>query len=324
MTHIPVIDLQAAFAGNDTARAGAAAQLRHACENIGFLYIKGHGVDQALVDATFAAARRFHDQPLEQKLKIRVNENMQGYMPVHGSTTRTSGLAGKSKPNENEAFFLQREIPPTHPKFGFPQRTANVWPEGLPGFKETVLAYYKAMDELVGRLLPVYALALDMPADFFSGAFGESMSTLRLTHYPEMEYGEGSYGVAPHTDSSFITLLAQNKVAGLQLMSQQGEWIDAPAIDGTFVVNTGDMLHRWSNGRFLSTPHRAYNLSNTERYAIPYFCHPDPEFPMVCIPSCTSEGNPPRFPTQTSLEYIEWHKSRSYHHINQELKEVVA
>lgn len=322
MTHIPIIDLQAAFAGDHSACASAAAQLQHACENIGFLYIKGHGVDPALIDATFAAARRFHDQPLEQKLKIRVNENMQGYMPLHGSTTRTSALAGKSKPNENEAFFLQREIPPTHPKFGFPQRTANVWPEGLLGFKETVLAYYKAMDQLVDRLLPVYALALDMPAGFFSGAFRESMSTLRLTHYPEMEYGEGSYGVAPHTDSSFITLLAQNKVAGLQLMSQQGEWIDAPAIDGTFVVNTGDMLHRWSNGRFLSTPHRAYNLSNTERYAIPYFCHPDPDFPMTCIPSCTSDANPPRFPTQTSLEYIEWHKSRSYHHINQELKEV--
>ncbi|CAN5658139.1 2-oxoglutarate and iron-dependent oxygenase domain-containing protein [soil metagenome] len=321
MTQIPVIDLRAAFAGEPGALELAAKQLQHACEHICFLYIKGHGVSDEIVDSTFAAARAFHDQPLDRKLAILVNENMQGYMPIHGSTTRSSKLAGESKPNENEAFFLQREILPTHPKFGGPQRTPNVWPDGLPGFKDTVLTYYRAMDALIARLLPVYALALDLPADFFSNAFQESMSTLRLTHYPSMDYGEGSFGVAPHTDSSFVTLLAQNKIAGLQLMSQDGNWIDAPAIDGTFVVNTGDMLNRWSNGRFLSTPHRAYNLSNTERYAIPYFCHPDPDFPMACLPTCTRAANPPRFPTQTPLEYIEWHKSHNYHHVNKELKE---
>jgi isopenicillin N synthase-like dioxygenase len=321
MTQIPVIDLGAAFAGEPGALEAAAKALRHACESVGFLYIQGHGVGQDIVDGTFAAARAFHDQPLERKLGIKVNANMQGYMPIHGSTTRSSKLAGASKPNENEAFFLQREIAPDHPQFGLPQRTANVWPEGLPGFRDTVLSYYGAMDALVARLLPVYARALDLPAGFFADAFRESMSTLRLTHYPAMAYDEGSFGVAPHTDSSFITLLAQNRVAGLQLMSQAGEWIDAPAIEGTFVVNTGDMLHRWSNGRFLSTPHRAYNLSNTERYAIPYFCHPDPDFPMACLPTCTDATRPPRFPTQTPLEYIEWHKSKNYHHVNQALSE---
>lgn len=324
MTSIPVIDLRAAFAGETGAIEDAALQFQHACEKIGFLYIHGHGVDETLIERTFAAARVFHDLQLEEKMKILINENMQGYMPMHGSTTRSSKLADESKPNENEAFFLQREIPPTHPKFGFPQRTANVWPQGLPGFRETVLEYYASMDALVARLLPVYALALDLPQDFFKPAFRESMSTLRLTHYPSMAYDEGSFGVAPHTDSSFVTLLAQNKIAGLQLMSQAGEWIDAPAIEGTFVVNTGDMLNRWSNGRFLSTPHRAYNLSKSERYAIPYFCHPDPDFPMACLPTCTSEADPPRYPTQTPLEYIEWHKSRNYHHVNKGLKDAAS
>lgn len=319
MKEIPVIDMGEVFAGRPGALAGAAAELRHACENVGFLYISGHGVDATLIDATFAAAAQFHAQPLEDKMRIQVNEHMQGYMPMRGSTTRSSALAGESKPNENEAFFMQRDIPRTHPKFGFPQRTANAWPDGVPGFRATVLAYYKAMDELVARLLPVYATALDLPADFFDGAFTESMSTLRLTHYPFMEYAERSYGVAPHTDSSFITLLAQNQVAGLQLLRRDGSWIDAPALDGTYVVNTGDMLHRWSNGRFLSTPHRASNNSGAERYAIPYFCHPDPDFAMECLPSCTSAANPPRFPVQTPVEYMEWHKSRNYHHVNRAL-----
>jgi len=319
MTEIPVIDMGDVFAGRPGALARVASELRYACENVGFLYISQHGVDAALIAATFGAAAQFHNQPLEDKMRILVNEHMQGYMPIRGSTTRSSALAGESKPNENEAFFMQREIAPTHPKFGFPQRTANVWPEGLTVFRATVLAYYRAMDELVARLLPVYAVALDLPPDFFDGAFTESMSTLRLTHYPFMEYAEQSYGVAPHTDSSFITLLAQNKVAGLQLLRQDGTWIDAPAIEGTYVVNTGDMLHRWSNGRFLSTPHRASNTSGAERYAVPYFCHPDPDFPMACLPSCTSADKPPRFPTQTPVEYMEWHKSRNYHHVNREL-----
>jgi isopenicillin N synthase-like dioxygenase len=319
MTEIPVIDMGDAFAGHPGALERAAFELRHACENVGFHYISNHGVDERLIEATFAMAAAFHGQPLEAKMQILVNEHMQGYMPLRASTTRSSSLAGASKPNENEAFFMQREIPRSHPKFGQPQRSANVWPPGLPGFRETVLAYYRAMDELVARLLPVYAVALDLPPDHFAGAFTESMSTLRLTHYPPLDYEERSFGVAPHTDSSFITLLAQNKVAGLQLLRSDGAWIDAPAIAGTYVVNTGEMLHRWSNGRFLSTPHRASNASGTERYAIPYFCHPDPDFRMQCLPSCTSAANPPRFPAQTPVEYMEWHKSRNYHHLNPEL-----
>lgn len=315
-TAIPVIDLSDAFAGRPGASEAAAAQLQHACERIGFLYISGHGVDQALIDGTFAAAVKFHDQPLDRKMKLKVNEYMQGYMPMRGSTSRALALSGTTKPNENEAFFLQREFAPSDAGFGTPPRTPNVWPDDMPGFRETVLAYYAAMDSLVARLLPIYARALDLPADFFQGAFKQSMSTLRLTHYPAMDYGSESFGIAPHTDSSFITLLAQNKVSGLQLMTQDGQWLDAPSIAGTFVVNTGDMLNRWSNGRFLSTPHRAYNLSPEERYAIPYFCHPDPDFVMACLPSCTDAAHPPLHPPMSAMQYMSWFNGRNYDHVH--------
>ncbi len=317
-TNIPVIDLRDAFAGVPGAAESAALQLRSACEGIGFLYISGHGVDQSIIDSTFAAAATFHDRPIEEKLKIKINEYMQGYMPMRGSTSRALALTGTTKPNENEAFFLQREFGPGDTGFGKPPRTPNIWPEELPGFRETVLAYYAAMDSLIARLLPIYARALDLEPAFFDDAFKQSMSTLRLTHYPAMDYVSESFGIAPHTDSSFITLLAQNKVSGLQLKTTDGEWLDAPSIDGTFVVNTGDMLMRWSNGRFLSTPHRAYNLSKNERYAIPYFCHPDPDFVMKCLPTCTDESNPPKYPEMSPMQYMSWFNSRNYDHVKSE------
>jgi isopenicillin N synthase-like dioxygenase len=261
-----------------------------------------------LIDRTFAAAAAFHAQPIEAKMEVKVDLGMQGYLPIRGSTTRASQINPNNKPNENEAFFIKRE--------GKDQPgAANRWP-AVPGFRETALAYYDALEGLAQRLLPLYATALDLPADFFDGKCDNPYSTLRLSHYPAIQqYEENQFGIAPHTDSTFITLLAQNKVPGLQIRRQDGAWIDAPVIEGTFIVNTGDVLHRWSNGRFLSTAHRAFNVSGQARYAIPYFFHPNEDTVLECLPSCIQPGETPKFPTQTVGEYMAWFRGRNYDHV---------
>ena len=179
------------------------------------------------------------------------------------------------------------------------------------------MRYYAALDELAHRMLPLYERALDLPEGYFGRLCDRSFSTLRLTHYPPTSYGADEYGIAPHTDSTFMTLLAQNPVPGLQIRTQAGEWIDAPVIPETFVVNTGDVLNRWTNGRFLSTPHRAFNTANSPRYAIPFFFHPNEETVVECLPNCTGAGNPPRFPTQTVGEYMAWFRGQNYDHFRQ-------
>lgn len=304
---IPVLDLGPALAGVPGALEETAARLRHICETIGFLFIVNHGVPAGLVEETFAAAARFHAQPLEAKLAVKVNPILQGYMPVRGSTTRTSTLSIGNKPNENEAFFVKRR--------GEDAGGDDRWPAGLPGFRETALRYYDAMDALAQRMLPLYATALGLPADFFAAPCNDPLTGLRLTHYPPAAYGADQYGIAPHSDSSFITLLAQNRVPGLQVRTPAGAWIDAPVVPDSFVVNTGDILHRWSNGRFLSTPHRAFNTSGGPRYAIPYFFHPNPDTLIDCLPSCAAPGEAPRFEPMTTEQYMAWFRGQNYDHV---------
>ncbi|WP_187829900.1 isopenicillin N synthase family dioxygenase [Siccirubricoccus phaeus] len=308
-TALPLLDLGPFLAGEPGALERTAAELRRINETVGFLYITNHGVDWKMVEETFALAARFHAQPMEEKMKVKLDDGMQGYLPYKSSTTRANGLVAVRKPNENEAFFVKPERGPT---------PVNRWPEGVPGFAEATLRYFAALDDLAHRMLPLYAVALDLPPDYFDKPCEDSFSTLRLTHYPPVEYGSDEYGIAPHTDSTFITLLAQNPVPGLQIRTQAGEWIDAPVIPEAFVVNTGDILNRWTNGRFISTPHRAFNTMKTARYAIPFFFHPKEETLVECLPTCTSADNPPRFPAQTVGEYMAWFRGQNYDHFRKQ------
>ncbi|MDO9710488.1 isopenicillin N synthase family dioxygenase [Paracraurococcus lichenis] len=307
---IPIIDLGPYLAGEPGALEATAAQLRHVNETIGFMTIVNHGVPAALVEEAFAACARFHAQPLEAKLAVKANAQLQGYVPLRGSTTRHSKINPDNKPNENEAFFMKRDGEDA----GAPDR----WPADLPGFREVALRYYDAMDALAQRLLPLYAVALDMPPGHFGPFCDRPLSGLRFTHYPPAEYGANQFGIAPHSDSSFITLLAQNKVPGLQLRTTAGEWIDMPVIPDSFVVNTGEVLHRWSNGRFINTPHRAYNVSAGPRYAIPYFFHPNPDTLIEALPTCRVPGEAPRFEPMTVGDYMAWFRNQNYDHVRKQ------
>src|SRR5438552_1215705 len=176
---------------------------------------------------------------------------------------------------------VKRERPADDPLVCAGRRFAgpNRWPADLPGFREAVLAYTDAVDALGRKLLPLCATALDLPADTFDGAFAESQFSFRLTHYPPMAAEVNQFGIAPHTDANFMTFLAQSEVPGLQVRIPDATWTDVPYVPGSFAVNSGDMMQRWTNHRFKSTPHRALPPGGRPRYAIPYRTgpHPDPE-----------------------------------------------
>ena len=302
---IPILDLGPYLAGAPGALEATAATLRQINETIGFLIIVNHGVPAALVEDAFAACARFHAQPLEAKLAVKANPQLQGYVPLRGSTTRHSRINPDNKPNENEAFFMKRS--------GADAGGPECWPADLPGFQDTALRTYDALDALAQAMLPLYAAALDLPADYFAARCDRPLTGLRFTHYPPATYGANQFGIAPHSDSSFFTLLAQNEVPGLQLRTMDGTWFDVPVIPDSFVVNTGDVLHRWTNSRFLSTPHRAFNTSGGPRYAIPYFFHPNPDTLIDLLPGCDAE--PPRFPAMTTGEYMAWFRNQNYDHV---------
>lgn len=326
-TTVPVLDLGPFLAGAPRSEEVLAASLREAASTVGFFYIANHGVSQDLVGAAFEAAERFHALPLEQKLELKVTDDNQGYMPMRGSTHRTSdGLkmdSTNSKPNVNEAFFVRREFEPEHPKKGQRYHKENRWPKDLPGFRETVIEYFETLQNLGKKLLPLYALALDLPATYFDPHFSDPISALRLTHYPPIASGADEFSIAPHFDSSFMTILAQNKVPGLQIQDYRtSEWVDVGIVEGTFIVNIGEVLRRLTNGLFLATPHRAYNVSGRDRYAIPYFLHPDAEMMLEPLSTTVVPNNPPDFPVQTTDEYLRWFASKNYDHSRREEQSV--
>jgi isopenicillin N synthase-like dioxygenase len=314
MAVIPVIDLGAHMAGAPGALEAVAAELGAALETVGFFLIVNHGVRRDLIARTFDEARRFHAQPAAAKLALRMNDHNNGYMAMGRYAVWTSDVNANDRPDLNEAFFTKRERAPDDPLVVAGRRFAgpNRWPEQLPGFRETVLAYTEAVDALGRRLMPACAVALDLPPDAFDAAFAESQFSFRLSHYPPVEAEPNQFGIAPHTDANFLTFLAQTEVPGLQLRLPSGAWLDVPHVPDSYAVNSGDMMTRWTNGRFRSTPHRALPPVGRDRYAIPFFLGPHLDTEIACLPTCQGPDNPPKFPPITYDAYLHWWYDANY------------
>ena len=315
---IPVIDFGPYFAGEAGALEALAGQLRHACENVGFLYAANHGVPQPVIDRAFAASRRFHALPLEEKLRLRLNENNIGYLPMNASVQGASTVHKATKPNQNESFFISHDRGADHADVvaGMPLRGRNQWPESLPGLRDDMMRYFHALSAMCDRMLPGFAVALDMPPDYFARFFAnEAHINLRFLHYPpQQDLSDNSFGAAPHTDNSFMTALARTDVPGLAVRLPSGEWFPPPVIPGTFLINLGNMMRRWSNDRFLSTPHGVINEADADRYSIAYFHSPNPSSTIECLPSCVSAENPARYPPAVYRDLVlEFYRKNYFH-----------
>lgn len=315
---IPVIDYGPCFAGETGALERVAAEVRDACENVGFFYALNHGVKQEVIDRAFAASRVFHALPLEEKLGLRLNENNIGYLPFNASVQGASTVHKATRPNLNESFFISHDRDADHPdvRAGKTLRGRNQWPDGQPAMRAAMMEYFDALYAMCQRMLPAFAVALDMPPDFFFGYFAhEAHATLRLLHYPPQDPDEDNlFGQAPHTDNSFMTALARTDVPGLAVRLPSGEWFPPPVIPGTFLINLGNIMRRWSNDRFLSTPHGVLNESGTDRYSIAYFHSPNPDRMLEPLPSCVSADNPPRYPRAVYRDLIlAFYKANYFH-----------
>jgi isopenicillin N synthase-like dioxygenase len=316
---IPVIDLGPFLAGDPGALERTAKELRFALTEIGFYFIVNHGVPRAQIAEVFAQVTRFHALPIEQKLALKLDKHNTGYLPMRGNTLRTSTVQAGTKPNLNEAFFIKREMPTDHPDVLADRRFrgANRWPAGLPGFRETIVGYSQTMERLVQKMVRLYARTLDLPAEYFDDPFKDMQFSLRMTHYPPQDGPViDEFGLAPHTDTSFLTLLAPNDVPGLSIRTQSGKWIDAPAINHAYVVNGGQMLQRWTNDTFLATPHRAINRSGGERYAIPFFGDSSIDWPIAAVPTTVGPDRPAKYPTTDYTDYMTWYQKRNYDVLN--------
>jgi isopenicillin N synthase-like dioxygenase len=313
----PVLDLGDYVGGAPGARERLAREMEDALERVGFLLVVNHGVPQAMIDGVFAEAARFHALPLAHKMALRMMPGAGiGYLPAATFALKTSEINDNRQPDLNEAFFIDRERSPDDPEVREkkPFRELNRWPDGLPGFREAAIAYYARLEQFALGLLPIFATALHLPADWFDRAFVNAQCTLRLSHYPPAAYADNQFGIAPHTDTSFLTILPQSSLEGLYIRPAGRRWMKAPRIPGSFVINSGDMCRRWTNDRFLSTEHFAVNpVPDRPRYAAPFFFAPNTDFTIRCLETCCGPGNPPRYPDVTYEQYRMWFLRNNYH-----------
>jgi isopenicillin N synthase-like dioxygenase len=307
-SHLPVIDLGRSFSGDDEAREKIAAEIGTACRDTGFFYVANHGVDQVLVDSAFAEANRFFDQPDGLKLPLRKRDDSNGYEPLEAQR-----LDNESPGDLKESFnFTSDGVP------GSPGYRESLWPDELPGFQEGLETYNKRMRDLGLYVSQLVSLSLNMPLNHFDPMFDPQKSPLRILRYPPhpTETDFNQLGAGAHTDWGWMTILAQDSLGGLEVETATGDWVRVDPIPGTFVVNLGDLMSRWTNGQYHSSLHRVMNnRSGKNRHSIVMFYNQAHETHVECLPSCLKPGEAPKLPPCTAGEHTMQRYNDSRRHL---------
>ena len=318
--NLPVLDVGPYLAGVPGALEQLGADVKMIQENLGFFAIVNHGIPQSLIDESFRQVAQLFEIPAEEKLKYRVGYHHQGYLPPKSSILQSRAIIDKiavnTKKDTNSAWLFMRNRGPDDPKVlaNLRHRGLNQWPESLPDFKTALLDYQLSMERLALKLLPIYARALELPADYFASMFKTPEYYQRCAYYhPEEDLEEGQYALAPHSDGSFLTLLPMTPVPGLQFMTPSREWLDVRFIEGALIVNTGQVLNRLSNDHFIATPHRVVNPPG-KRYALVFFFYPDDDANIGPIPACLGPGEAPRYDERTLYEFFVPYLDDLYHY----------
>jgi isopenicillin N synthase-like dioxygenase len=292
---IPVIDFGPFLSGGPDDRARVAGEIGRACETVGFLYLANHGVPDRLIEGTFAASRQFFDQsPAERMKSAATLEHWRGYVPskLEGEGGGVGGAI--------ETYRFMLDLPADDPDVlaGKPLHLRNRWPGHLPGFRLTVEDYINAMFGLSRSLRHAFAMGLGLDEAYFDPFYRRPLFQLSLLHYrppKSLRQEDIEIGAGEHRDTGAFTLLMQDNTGGLEVARKDGEWIAAPPIPGAYVINIGDMMMRWTNGRFVSTPHRVVNRALRPRYSIPFFANPDYDVTIAPIAGLLAPGEAPRY-----------------------------
>ncbi len=267
---LPIIDVTGLFSADPAARAAVAEDLGRAAREVGFFYIRGHGIaPERIAGLRAAAATLFaHDLDWKMACHIGLGRGHKGYVP------EGSEWYGSGRPDLKEAWDIGFEAADDHPFViaGQPLIGGNKWP-ALPGFREAVDAYYADVFALGRKLFQGFALALGQDEHAFDALVTCPPSKLRLIHYPVDLSAEDAPGIGAHTDYECFTLLLADQ-PGLEVLNGLGQWIDAPPmeVDGEelFVINVGDMLEVMTAGQCVATTHRVRKVQ-AERYSFPLF-----------------------------------------------------
>lgn len=301
---LPVVDLsslppRSASTGTDIPLS-VVDEVAAAAESHGFFQVTGHGIPSNLIAAVWAETHAFFAQPMPAKRSIaRTKENTRGYYDRELTKNRRD-----LKEVLDLAHVPYPDLPATDLRNHHRVDGANQWPD-IASFRDTMVEYLLACEELSLRLLQVFCLGLDEPAGRLQSHFGaDHTSFVRLNHYPLADpladdeaaatTDLGDMALHHHTDAGALTVLLQDEVGGLQVRHGDG-WIDVEPIPDAFVINTGDMMQVWSNDRYRAALHRVAPLTDKARYSLPYFFNPSYDTDYAPLPGAVAPGDRPHY-----------------------------
>ena len=297
--NLPIIDMSSLQTGIGIKEL--AGKVNEACKGTSFFLVANHGIPENIIDSAMQASRLFFEQPIEARMKSLKDEFHRGYLPF--GTTQYPGQG----PDLKDTFDVGIDLPLDDPqvKAGLPLPGPNQWPD-LENFRTPVEPYFTAIHQLGLQLLEVFALSLNINQQFFTQYYTKPTVLMRMMHYlpQSSSLSSNSIGATAHTDFGLMTILNQDNLGGLEIQLLDGSWISAPSIPGTFVVNIGQLMARWTNDFYKATTHRVINRSNKERYSIPFFFNPNHYAKVQCIPSCQSPERPPKYSDVLAGEHI--------------------
>ena len=297
---VRVIDFNQFLQGSSEERQLIAKQIHLTFRETGFMYLKNHGVDQALIEKSFKNSKRFFDLSLDQKKRLSWSDDS-NYYEKSGYVGLEKETLDLSSPGDFKEML----------DIGKACGHKWDWPAGQESFKDTISTLYPALTQAANNILEALALALDLSnPQYFVNTHDEEDHELRFLFYPPVErpLKPGQLRAGAHTDYGSITLVFQDQAGGLEVKLRSGEWISVPYMPDTMVVNVGNLLQRWSNDKYCSNPHRVIPPTTEQkdncRYSIAFFCHPNSRTTISCLPSCQSPENPPRYSSIFAGDYI--------------------
>lgn len=304
--NLPLIDISGLRSDTLSDRMKVASQLREACQRCGFFYIINHGIDPVLISRVQEQAEQFFALPSSIKLAVdkALSPCNRGYEPLRAQT-----LEAGSPPDLKEGFYIGNHLDQSDPQVlaGRFNQGPNQWPEGVANFQTVMEEYFAAAYQVSCLLMKGLALSLALAEDHFDPLLVDASATLRLLHYPPQPPKplRGEKGCGAHTDFGALTLLLQDAAGGLQVKAiDSDEWIEAPPVEGSYVVNLGDMISRWTNDLYHSNLHRVINRSGRERYSVPFFFTGNLDMLVECLPTCLSPDGTAKYPPISIEQHI--------------------
>lgn len=270
---VPIVDVGALIRGEYVAKN--LALLRQTVEQAGFVYVTNHGIPSSLISNVRENARVFFHQPEATKREVSISKHHRGWLAAGGAQM------SQDEPSDMKESFIWGATADAERNADHSLRGPNQWSdECVRDMSKHGQAWFECAEGLARSLLTGLAVAYGLDADYFLKSSDRGLSRASCVFYPSERSSSGltdQFGVGAHTDFGVLTVLSQDSVGGLQVEVSKNEWVDVPPIDDALIINVGDLLHRWTDGRMRSAPHRVVRPTEVDRLSVVFAYDPNPE-----------------------------------------------